>query len=153
MPAIKIPEWAFPLVNRIVKLMLATPAHGLMSDSMMVMRYKGRRSGRALATPVRYVRDGETIIASTSTATNWWRNLEDTDTTELLIAGENVRMKPEVIRDNDQVVLPILQSILAAHPADAVYMDVGLKDGKPIQQELLDALKWMVVVRFHPLTD
>lgn len=153
MPTLKIPEWAFPFINQIVKLLLATPLHSLMSDSMMVMRYQGRRSGRELATPVRYVRDGETIIASTSASTNWWRNLEDADSSELLVAGEVVRMTPEVIRNNDQVVLPILQSILAKHPADAVYMDVGLQDGKPIQQELLDALAWMVVVKFHPLSD
>lgn len=153
MPMIKIPECAFPFINRVVKLLLASPAHGLMSDSMMVMHYRGRRSGRELATPVRYIRDGEVIIASTSSSTNWWRNLENAGVAQLLIAGENVKMKPEVIRNNDQIVLPILQSILAKHPADAVYMDVGLKGGKPIEQELLDALAWMVVVKFHPTVD
>lgn len=153
MPAIKIPEWAFPFINAIVKRLLATPLHAMMSDSMMVMRYRGRRSGRELATPVRYIRDGDTIIASTSTSTNWWRNLQEAEAAELLLAGESVRVRPEVIHSNDQVVLPILQAILAEHPGDAVYMDVGLKDGKPIQQELLDALAWMVVVKFHPLSD
>ena len=44
--------------NSIMKWLIRSPLHGLVSKSMLVIGYTGRKSGRRYETPVNYVRDG-----------------------------------------------------------------------------------------------
>jgi hypothetical protein len=46
-----------------------------MSNSVMLLTYRGRRSGRAFTTPISYVRDGEDLLAVAFRDHAWWRNL------------------------------------------------------------------------------
>jgi len=54
------------LYNPVVAAVLRSPLHGVMSDSVMLLTYRGRKSGKVLTTPISYVRDGGDILAVTS---------------------------------------------------------------------------------------
>ena len=43
------------LYNPIVAGILRSPLHGVMSKSVMLLTYRGRRSGRIFTTPISYV--------------------------------------------------------------------------------------------------
>ena len=55
----RIPEFLFPVINRVMRLLLHSPLHRLMSGNIMVVYFRGRRTGRAGWTPVRYLPEGE----------------------------------------------------------------------------------------------
>ena len=59
-----------PLVKRLLDSRLAGP----MGRQLLLLRYRGRKSGRTFTTPVGYVRDGERIVIVTSPAYRWWPN-------------------------------------------------------------------------------
>lgn len=41
---------------------LRSPAHRLLSGSIVLIRYTGRRSGRTITTPTQYVRSGDDVV-------------------------------------------------------------------------------------------
>jgi deazaflavin-dependent oxidoreductase (nitroreductase family) len=63
------------LYNPVVASILRSPLHGLMSKSVMLLTYRGRRSGRSITTPISYVQDGEDLLAVASRDHAWWKNL------------------------------------------------------------------------------
>jgi hypothetical protein len=59
-----------PLMRRLLDSRLAGP----MAKQLLLLRYRGRKSGRTITTPVGYVRDGDRIVLVTSPTYRWWRN-------------------------------------------------------------------------------
>ena len=63
--------------NRLVKLILASPAHGLMSDRLIVLTVTGRRTGKKRTFPVAYKQEGDklTLHVDWPERKVWWKNL------------------------------------------------------------------------------
>lgn len=62
---------ANPFVRRLLDSRFAGP----MSKALLLLRYRGRKSGRTFATPVGYVREGARVVMVTSPTYSWWRNM------------------------------------------------------------------------------
>lgn len=62
---------ANPLVRRLLDSRFAGP----MSRALLLLRYRGRKSGRTIATPVGYIRDGDRVVIVTSPSYGWWPNM------------------------------------------------------------------------------
>ena len=83
----------FVLVNRainpVVRLLLRSPAHGLLSGHLALLTVTGRRSGRTFTFPVGYRQDGDrvTIGVDWPERKRWWRNLVDGAPVELRLRG------------------------------------------------------------------
>ena len=65
--------------NRLAMLVLRSPLHFLVSRSLLMLCYEGRRSSRLRCLPLQYVRDGDTLViwAGDAPAKTWWRNFRD----------------------------------------------------------------------------
>jgi deazaflavin-dependent oxidoreductase (nitroreductase family) len=72
---------------------------GSLGDFVMVITTTGRRTGRAISTPIAYVRDGSSLLALTVTAvgSNWYRNLRARPEAVLEVRGEAVRVRAEFL--------------------------------------------------------
>lgn len=148
----KVPEPLFVVINPIVKTLLHSPLHGVLSDSVMIVNFRGRRSGKMFSTPVRYVRDGDTIRAYSNKDTQWWRNLRDDATVSLRAGGKTGVYRSQVIEDEPERISGLLEDYFAIYPEDAVYHDVSLdKAGNPDPAELARAAEHAVVVEAQPL--
>ena len=66
----RVMEATNPLMRRLINSSLAGP----MNRQLLLLRYRGRRSGRTFTTPVGYVRDGDKVVMVTSPAYRWWPN-------------------------------------------------------------------------------
>ena len=150
----KIPEPLFAIVNPAMRLLLRSPLHVLMSGSVMLISFKGRVTGRTYTTPVRYVRDGETIRCHTSRDARWWPNLKHDPTVVLRIAGRDIACSASVIDDDPATIRELLASYLTQYPGDAVYHDVGLRgDRTPVPEDLDRAASHSIIVEAIPLAD
>ncbi|MEM6708110.1 MAG: nitroreductase/quinone reductase family protein [Pseudomonadota bacterium] len=134
----KVPEFLFPIVNPIMTLLLNSPLHGVMSGSILVLYFTGRRSGKAYSTPVRYFDDGESLVLVTGTDTGWWPNLVGGVDASIQLRGSRRSVRAQAFKPPAPEVAARVIQMLDAHPADAVYMDVE-KDsaasraaGKPV---------------------
>ena len=77
------------VVNPLVRGLLRSPAHGLLSGRLALLSVTGRRSGRSFTFPVGYHRDGDrvTISVASPERKRWWRNLSDAAPVEIWLAG------------------------------------------------------------------
>ncbi len=84
-----------PLTKRLIDSRFAGP----MGKALLLLRYRGRKSGRTFTTPVGYVREGDRVVMVTSPTYKWWPNL---------VGGADVELRlPEGWRSGrGEVVLP-----------------------------------------------
>lgn len=77
------------VVNPVVRAVLRSPAHGLLSGHLALLTVTGRRSGRAFTFPVGYRRDGDRVTVGVDWPERklWWRNLSDAAPVEIWLAG------------------------------------------------------------------
>jgi deazaflavin-dependent oxidoreductase (nitroreductase family) len=143
----KIPEPFFVLINPMMRILLRSPMHSPISESLMLITFTGRKSGRQFTTPVRYVEKGETICCFTSSDTQWWRNLRGGAEVTLRISGKDARCHAEVIENNPQEAKRRLREYLTQYPQDADYHDIRLnKDKSLVEADLNAAADHAIVV-------
>jgi deazaflavin-dependent oxidoreductase (nitroreductase family) len=81
-------------VNPVVRGLLRSPAHRLMSGSVLLLGYTGRRSGRSFELPVQYAVDGDALVvaAGQPEQKSWWRNFgTDPRLVTLTVRGQRCR--------------------------------------------------------------
>lgn len=63
-------------MNPLVKLLMNSPLHWVLSSGLILIRFKGRKSGKEFVTPVGYQRFDDCLIILLSETHNrqWWRN-------------------------------------------------------------------------------
>ncbi len=145
--AMKVPEPLFVIVNPLMKLLLHSPLHFIMSRGLLVLEFTGRKSGRQFSTPLRYQRDADTIRCFTSRDTNWWRNLRGGAAVGLRLAGRQVRCEAQVLAADHPERADLLRRYLKEFPGDAVYHEVALNpDKSPKEADLQAALATLVIV-------
>ena len=147
----RIPEPLFPLVNLIVRVILQSPLHGLLSRSMMLVRVKGRKTGKALAIPLRYIEEQGTIRCSTTKETQWWKNVRANPNVILRIRGEEASYHASVLTDEPDTIRSYLLKLIDLHPQDAVYHQIDLDERKaPDPDQLEKALSSAILVEAVP---
>ena len=83
------------LGNPIARAVLDSPAHRLLSGTLVVLAYRGHRSGRTFRSPLRYARttDGAVVaLAVRPERKHWWRSFAQPAPAVVLVAGEQRAM-------------------------------------------------------------
>jgi len=75
--------------NPLVRTILRSPAHGLLSGRLLLITVTGTRSGDQFTFPVGYRQDGDrvTIVVGWPERKRWWRNLRQASPVRLLLRG------------------------------------------------------------------
>jgi deazaflavin-dependent oxidoreductase (nitroreductase family) len=145
----KIPEPLFAIINRIVHTLLRSPLHWLMSSSFMVIYYRGRKSGKPLHTPVRYMPIDGGVRATTADHTQWWRNVAANPDVQLLVGGKRRDYTAQLHERDPQSNRELLIEFLTVYPQDAVYQDIRLnKDGSLNEHDLKEAATRAIIIDF-----
>jgi hypothetical protein len=63
--------------NQIVKALLRSPLHGLVSNKTLLITFKDRHSGAEIEKPCAYSHVGNTVTCFTSLNEDWWRSLTE----------------------------------------------------------------------------
>jgi len=137
----------------VMGLVLRSPVHWIWSGSIMLITFTGRKSGRRFTTPVRYIRDGETIRCFSSSESRWWRNLRGGAEVELRVRGRTDRYMARAIDNDPEAVKKWLIFYLELYPQDAAYHDIRLNRDRSLVREDLDrAARDAIVVEATPLS-
>lgn len=147
-----IPEPLFVIINPAMRLLLRSPLHFLMSGSLLLITYEGRKTGRRYTTPLRYTREGEVIRCFTSGSTEWWRNLQGGKEVSLRVRGKDTKYLAQIIKDDTQTLRSELEKYLTQFPQDAGYHEVRLDaDKQPLAEDLDRAIEHSVVMEAMPV--
>ncbi len=147
-----------PFVNRMMKFILRSPVHGMVSKTVLLITFTGRKSGKIYTTPVSYSQSGDHVTIFTHA--NWWKNLHSNTPVTLHIRGQQRQGLPETVAANQQAASAPLQTRhgasvaaeLAAHlrqvPSDAKYYGVTFDNqGNPGTEEIERAVQTVVMIR------
>jgi hypothetical protein len=87
--------------NPFIRSLLGSRFAGPMGRALVLLRFRGRRTGRTFTTPVGYVREGDRVVIVTSPAYRWWRNVDGGADVELRLDGRWRRGRAELLRPDD----------------------------------------------------
>ena len=134
--------------NVLMKLLLRSPLHRMLSETMMLVSVKGRKSGKIITTPVNYVRDGDQLLVTSLRDRNWWRNLRGGAQATLYLQGKAMPAEAMVVEEEPGVTAQ-LAVYLSKTPQAARYFGVSQDaEGKINLEETALAAKSRVVVIF-----
>lgn len=145
----KIPEPLFKMINLVVVMLLKSPIHRFWSDSLVVIGFTGRKTGKTYKTPVRYVRKGDVVQCFTSKNGGWWRNIAASGEATLLLGGNQSPFTADIVTEEPDRVRQALLDCLDLYPQDSVYHDIRMgSDGKPISEDVERELPNVVLIEF-----
>ena len=143
----KIPEPLFKLINLVVIGLLKSPFHRFWSDSLLIIHFVGRRSGKQYRTPVRYIVSGEMLQCFTSKSGKWWRNVQANEDLMVYLKGRSITCSATTYVDDPVRIRTALRTCLDQFPQDAAYHNITLsKDGTADETDFESALPDVVLI-------
>ena len=137
----------YSVINPVVKFILSSPLHGLMSRNTVILEFHGRKSGKIYTTPVSYRATNGGLHCFTDSANKWWRNLQGGDEVGVTLRGRKRKGKPSVLADGSEKVQTALRDLLIASPRDVAHAGVAFEaDGQPVPSDVVEASKSLVLI-------
>ena len=135
-----------PIVNHRIKLVLRSPMHGMVSKTVLLITFTGRKSGQTYTTPVDYSQDGDQVTVFTHA--DWWKNLRGGAPVRLRIQGRELEGLAEPVAEDKRAVAVGLTEHLRKVPSDARYYGVTFDDHRsPRAEEVEKAAQNVVMIR------
>lgn len=146
------PLWIFKIVNPPVTALLRSPLHRLLSGILMLISYRGRKSGQAYTHPIGYFEwDQAELMAFTSA--RWWVNVLDGKPVTLLLQGQQVEALPTVIHEREAVINTLEEFVKRLGTKTARRLPIGLPgDREPTRADLEAAPQGITLIHFKVLS-
>ena len=138
----------FARANTIMRPLLKSPLHALLSSRLMLLSYVGGKTGRKYVFAVGYFPwdDGDVLMLSSA---NWPKTINSANNIQVLIKRRWLHAEPTVIRQDDQKADILGEFAQRNGPKAAKGLMLGLPgDRQPDRQELLAAAAKTTLVRF-----
>ena len=134
-----------PIVNRSMKLVLRSPLHGVVSKTVLLITFTGRKSGKTYTTPVSYSQSGDQVTIFTHAT--WWKNLSSGTPVKVRIRGRELEGLAAPVAEDKQAVAAGLAAHLRKVPSDAKYYGVTFDEsGSPRAEEVEKAVQTVVMI-------
>lgn len=138
--------------NPLVAWLLKSPLHRLVDRSLVLLTFTGRKSGRSISTPVNYLRDGDDLWVVSWRERTWWRNLRANPAVSLLLQGNTVQGRAEVIEERDRTARS-LADFYRKSPGYARYVGIAVVDGEPLPADCERAAQKLILVKIGVRAD
>lgn len=134
-------------LNPLIRALLGSPAHRLLSRDLLVLTYRGRRSGRPFALPLSYVTLGERVYLCTRNS-RWCGNFAVAAPVEVRLAGRRRAATAVVVPSRSPEALDALRAFLTHNPRTGTLLyDVRSgDDGRPVESDLVREVTRSTVV-------
>jgi deazaflavin-dependent oxidoreductase (nitroreductase family) len=134
------------LGNPIISSRLRSAKPGKLSDSVMLLTFTGRKSGKEFTTPVGYTRHGDTLTVFTGRP--WWKNLQERPNVRVRVRGRDLNGVAQVVTDNAEVARAAQAFIAEQGAKNAQRIGLLVSRGyQPTYKDLLEATQDRVVIQ------
>lgn len=135
--------------NWFMSWLLRSPFHRLISGSILLITYTGRRSGSQFSAPLNYVRDGKTLWVTSVHERTWWRNFREEYPIQVLLEREEIGGYGQAITETEKLI-KAFNEFFRLSPSSARIFKVDLEDsGTPNQEDLERIITERVLVRIQ----
>jgi deazaflavin-dependent oxidoreductase (nitroreductase family) len=105
------------IANPSMKWLLRSPLHWLVSKRVVLIEFRGRKSGKTYRTPVMYAPCDAGIVISTSRDYLWWRNLRGGVQVRLWLRGREHQGHADASESADDIARALRTIYPQASPA------------------------------------
>jgi hypothetical protein len=142
------PKRIMAVTNVIVRFLLRSPLHFLLSNTLMLLTYLGRKSGKRYTNPVSYMREGD--VVTVFTYRSWWQNVRGGAPVLVEIKRHRMGGTAEAISDDKTAIATELLAFLRKNPTLARGYNIPLNAaGQPNPAAVQQAAHFVVMVRIH----
>lgn len=137
-------------INPFVSAILRSPLHRLLSGSVLLLTFTGRKTGKRFTIPVNYTREGDTLILFSSRS--WWKNLRADGRVAVHLQGRERTGQAEVIEERT-ALLEASERLVAKYGLKEAGRRIGLAldtSPPPSRDELALAMEGREVIRLIP---
>jgi deazaflavin-dependent oxidoreductase (nitroreductase family) len=132
--------------NSMMRWLLRSALYFVVGKNMMLMTYKGRKSGKGYTIPMNYLEIGDVLYTISSRERVWWRNMRGSADVTLRLKGRNIPARAEAIEDQAEVT-NILFRCLKKAPQLTKYMNIQIDaDGSPNFEDVVSLAQEKVIV-------
>ena len=137
-------------LNPTLVWLLRSPLHGVMSGQILVLQYRGRKTGNVYTIPLSYVTHGSHPCCVTRT-TAWWKSAVDTSAVTVWLRGKRLILSAERVPSASPDARIVFRMFMTANPGTArLLYDVRIgQDGKPYETDVDREVLSSVVVRLR----
>jgi len=138
---VKPPEAMVRIANPIMRWLLGSPLHGLVDKHFMLLRFRGRRTGRAYEVAVgRRTIDGRLGALTNS---GWRVNFRGGAPVEVTLEGELRRGHAEIVEDPEEVA-QFYANLIGEFGREQAGRRLGIRinvDRTPTHEEVVEAIE------------
>ena len=140
--------WLF--INFVVVSISKSLFHPIISKSILVLKFKGRKTGKKYLIPVSYYEySKQRLVCVTDRPNIWWRNLISVEEIEILFRGKMRKASVEVESENDDLIKAHLAALCEHSRVDGFFAKVRYKQGEPIEEDLKRAASRMTSIEIN----
>ena len=136
------------LINPITIAIANSFLHRLISANIVVLYFKGVKTGKDYAIPVSYL---ENPAGSLSCVTDrpfiWWRNLVNLEKLNVLYKGNMIEAEINTECEDNKLIADKLEALCAHSRIDGFFAEVGYKNGKPIREDVDKSAANLVLIQ------
>lgn len=136
------------MVNPVMRGLLHSPVHGIISQNIGILHFTGRKSGRALSTPLSFTREGNLVRLLSNQNTRWWHNFRGSDApVQVELAREAYPGTARLFEGDSAELREGVVKFLTALPRDAAIYGIKLDKNKvPVEASLAAAAPQLILV-------
>ena len=137
----------FRVVNVPMRLLLRLPFKTPLNAKLMLLSFRGRKTGRTYIQPVSYVPDGDTLL--TPAGGRWKLNLTAGVRIRVWLRGRKTWARPEFVRDAEGVDR-LLRLMMTRNPRITSFVPFIDRDGNIDRSKLEKALAYgFAIIRWR----
>lgn len=139
------------LLNPAMRALLRSPLHGITSENIAILHFRGQKSGRKLDTPLSYTREGDIVRLLSSIDTRWWRNLRGEGVqVEIDVARQRLPGSATVLEGDSEALREGVRRFITALPRDAKVYGLELdQQGNLTESSLASVAPRLVLVEIN----
>ena len=120
----------FRFINPIVRLILKSPFHFVISHQILLFRVVGRKSKKIFEIPASYAHIDDSLVCVTLRENLWWKNFKDIETQEIYFKGKKINKNISINFTDNAFVRDKLKELIEHNPIDAFFAGVKLDKNK-----------------------
>ena len=136
------------IINPATIAIAKSPLHFLISQNLVVLNFKGIKTGKNYALPVSYFEDPQGKLSCVTDRRNiWWRNLLHATNIKILYKGRLTDALVTIEHQNNKIIANQLNALCSHSRIDGFFAKVGYKNGEPIRKDIEKTATLMTLIQ------
>jgi hypothetical protein len=136
------------IINPVTIAIAKSPLHFLISQNIVVLNFRGMKTGKDYTLPVSYFEDPKGKLRCVTDRRNiWWRNLLQASNIKILYKGNLTDALVTVEHENNKMIADQLDALCSHSRIDGFFAKVGYENGKPIRKDIEKAASIMTLIQ------